>query len=60
MSSGKEYEVRHPEMAWVLRNDILVSTDIIHDGMPAEFDICPLLHVASIEPFRLQDSQSAP
>lgn len=55
MSSGKAYEVRHPEMAWVLRNDILVGVDITDNGMPAEFDICPLLHVASIEPFNLQD-----
>jgi hypothetical protein len=59
MSSGKTYEVRHPEMAWVLRNDILVGVDITDDGMPAEFDICPLLHVASIEPFSLHDSNPA-
>jgi hypothetical protein len=44
MSSGKDHEVRLPEMAWVLRNDILVGTDITDNGMPAEFDICPLLH----------------
>ena len=56
MSSGKEYEVRHPETAMLLRNDILVGVDITDNGMPAEFDICPLLHVASIEPFNLQDS----
>lgn len=56
MSSGKAYEVRHPETALVLRNDILVGVEIAADGMPAEFDICPLLHVASIEPFNLQDS----
>jgi len=55
MSSGKEYEVRHPELAFVLRNDILVGTDITANDIPAEFDICPLLHVASIEPFNLQD-----
>jgi hypothetical protein len=60
MSSGKEYEVRHPEMAWVLRNDVLVGVDITDNGMPAEFDICPLLHVASIEPFNLQDSNPTP
>ena len=59
MSSGKEYEIRHPEMAMLMRNDILVGTDITDNGMPAEFDICPLLHVASIEPFRLTDSQPA-
>ena len=60
MSSGKEYEIRHPEMAMLLQNDILVGVDITDNGMPAEFDICPLLHVASIEPFNLQDSNPAP
>ncbi len=60
MSSGKEYEIRHPEMAMLLQNDILVGVDITDNGMPAEFDICPLLQVASIEPFNLQDSNPAP
>lgn len=60
MSSGKGYEVRHPEMAMLLQNDILVGVDITDNGMPAEFDICPLLHVASIEPFNLQDSNPTP
>lgn len=60
MSSGKEYEVRHPEMAMLLQNDILVGVDITDSGMPAEFEICPLLHVASIEPFNLQDSNPTP
>jgi hypothetical protein len=60
MSSGREYEIRHPEMAMLLQNDILVGVDITDNGMPAEFDICPLLHVASIEPFNLQDSNPTP
>ena len=50
MSSGESYEVRHPEMAWVTKNDILVGTDLADDGMPAEFRICPLFHVATVEP----------
>ena len=50
MSSGKAYEVTHPEMAFVLRNDVLVGLHVADDGVPAEFDICPLLHVATIEP----------
>lgn len=54
MSSGESYEVRHPEMAWVVKNDILVGTDgtggVADDGIPAEFRICPLLHVATVEP----------
>jgi len=49
MSSGKSYDVRHPEMALVLRNDILVGIDVADDGLPADFDICPLFHVATVE-----------
>jgi len=50
MSSGQTYEVRHPEMAWLTRTDILVGIDIADDGVPGEFKICSLLHVATIEP----------
>ena len=50
MSSGQTYEVRHPEMAFVTRTDLLVGTDIADDGVPAEFKICSLLHVTSVEP----------
>lgn len=49
MSSGKAYEVRHPEMAWMTKTDILVGIDVADDGLPADFDICPLFHVATIE-----------
>ena len=50
MSSGQTYEVRHPEMAMLTRTDILVGTGAIEDGVPAEFHICSLLHVTSVEP----------
>jgi hypothetical protein len=50
MSSGESYDVRHPEMAWVTKNDLLVGVDGADDGMPAEFRICPLFHVATVEP----------
>ena len=51
MSSGQTYGVRHPEMAWLTRTDILVGIDIADDGVPAEFKICSLLHVTAVEPF---------
>jgi hypothetical protein len=57
MSSGKTYEVRHPEMAWLTRTDILVGVDIAEDGVPAEFDICSLLHVTAIEPLKAQAAE---
>jgi len=50
MSSGKTYEVRHPELAWLTRSDILIGVGETDDGIPAEFRICSLLHVATIEP----------
>jgi hypothetical protein len=49
MLSGKTYEVRHPEMAMLTRTTILVGIDV-RNGVPAEFDICSLLHVTAIEP----------
>jgi len=50
MSSGQAYEVRHPEMAWLTRTDILVGIDETDEGVPAEFRICSLLHVTAVEP----------
>lgn len=50
MSSGQTYDVRHPEMAMLTRSDILVGTGDTDEGVPAEFKICSLLHVTSIEP----------
>ena len=61
MSSGEKYEVRHLEMAWLTRSDILVGIDETDEGVPAEFRICSLPHVTTIEPLdtNLSDSQSA-
>jgi hypothetical protein len=50
MSSGQNYEVRHPEMAMLTRTSILVGIDVADDGVPAEFKICSLLHITAIEP----------
>ncbi len=50
MSSGERYEVRHPEMAFLTRSDILVGLDETRDGVPARFKICSLLHVTAVEP----------
>ena len=58
MSSGQAHDVRHPEMALLTRTDILVGIDIADDGVPAEFKICSLLHVTTIEP--LNSSTTGP
>ena len=48
-SSGEKDEVRHPETALLTRSDWLVGVGV-WDGVPAQFRICSLLHVATIEP----------
>lgn len=50
MSSGQTHEVRHPEMAFLTRAEILVGSGETDDGAPAEFKICSLLHVTAVEP----------
>lgn len=59
MSSGRTYEVRHPEMTFLTRSDILVGIDATDDGVPADFRICSLLHVSAIEPLSVSAASSA-
>ncbi len=54
LSSGQSFEIRHPEMAMLTRTSILIGTDVAEDGVPAEFKVVSLLHVASIEPLTSQ------
>ena len=54
LSSGQAFEIRHPEMAMLTRTSILIGTDVDAEGVPAEFKIISLLHVASMEPLTNQ------
>jgi hypothetical protein len=58
MSSGLAYEVRHPEMAFLTRTDILVGIDETDEGVPDRFKICSLLHVTAIEPLKTSSAES--
>lgn len=58
MSSGQSYDVRHPETALLTKSDILVGTGDTDEGAPAEFKICPLLHVTAIEPLNANGRSS--
>lgn len=53
MSSGRTFDVRHPEMAFLSKTSIYIGVDQDDDGVPAEFRICSLLHVTAIEPLNL-------
>jgi len=43
LTNGEKHEVRHPEMALLLRSRLLIA---LSDDRVV---ICPLLHIASIE-----------
>jgi hypothetical protein len=50
LSNGDRYDVRHPEMALLLRNGIYVALPEAHDDLPENAVWCSLLHVAAVEP----------
>lgn len=54
LSSGESFVIRHPEMAMLTRTSLLIGVDLAPDGVPAEFKVLSLLHVASIEPIASQ------
>jgi hypothetical protein len=60
MSSGRAYEVRHPEMALLTKSSLLVGVDLADDGVPADFQICALLHVTAVEPVSSTSSKRQP
>lgn len=48
-SAGDTYAVRHPEMAFLTRTEILIGV-IEHDGIRLRYRTVSLLHVTAIEP----------
>jgi hypothetical protein len=49
MSSGDSYEVRHPELAFLLRNGLYVAEPTPEGQVPEDATWCGLLHIAAIE-----------
>jgi hypothetical protein len=50
LSNGERYEIRHPEMALLVRSGVLVAVPDAQ-GEPPEVPVwCSSLHVAAVEP----------
>ena len=56
MSSGKTYEVRQPELAWLTRTDIYVGVGKLMTASRRSF-ICSLFQVLSVEPLNTAPSR---
>jgi hypothetical protein len=58
--SGDAYDVRHPEMALLLRNGMYVALpEAGGDELPESAVWCSLLHVAAVEPIATATGQSS-
>ena len=51
MSSGQHFDVRHPEMAWVTKSDLLVGIPELDEEVPATHRTLSLLHITAVDPF---------
>ena len=52
MSSGKTYEIRHPEMAWLTRTTLYIGVVGNGEDIPDDAIMCSLLHITNVEPAR--------
>lgn len=50
LSNGEDFEIRHPEMAYVMLNNLLVFYDVSEEGFPAQHHTLSLLHIAHLQP----------
>ncbi len=50
LSSGDVYEIRHPEMALLLRSGLYVAVPSDDEELPDRAAWCALLHVVAVEP----------
>jgi hypothetical protein len=53
MSSGTNYDVRHPEFAWLLKGGLYVGAPMPENGAadwPQEATFCSMLHISAVEP----------
>ena len=50
LSSDDSYDVRHPELAFLLRNGLYVALPTQEGDVPEDAAWCSLLHIAAIEP----------
>ena len=50
LSNGLSYDVRHPELMFVGRRDVVIALDLGENDIPEQFAYCDPVHVANIEP----------
>lgn len=49
LSSGDNYDVPHPELAWLVKGGLYVGLPNGTDDLPEQVVFCSLSHIAAIE-----------
>ena len=50
VSDGSSYDVRHPEMMFVTRREVVIGLDAGDDRIPERSAYCDPVHITRIEP----------
>ena len=56
MSDGSSYDIRHPEMAFVTTNQVIIALGVAEDDLPDRVVFCDPMHITRIE--RLDGAKS--
>ena len=57
LSSGESYEVRHPEVALLVKGGLYVGLPSSNGDIPDRAAFCSMLHITSVEPLVSQERQ---
>jgi hypothetical protein len=60
ISDGASHVIRHPEMAFVSRSELIIGLDAGANDIPEQTVYCDPLHVTRIEPLGGQASPNSP
>ncbi len=59
MSSGKTYDIRHPEMAKLMKTDLMVFLPDTDESLPSQFMVCSYLHITAVGPLTKTTAEAA-
>jgi hypothetical protein len=59
LSDGSAYDIRHPEMAYVSRTELVIGISAGDSRLPARSVYCDPVHVTRIEPIDGQPADAA-
>ncbi|MFQ5494451.1 MAG: hypothetical protein ACE5EX_03640 [Phycisphaerae bacterium] len=55
LSDGSSHDVRHPEMMYVTRSEVVIAMDAGNDTIPEQSVYCDPVHTTRIEPLNGED-----